>query len=302
MNPTRPFERTARSAILAVLLAGALLTAGCAGARRPEAGTDSGPAFRVMGDLQLPGPLDPSGARLADDGAAVRVVAGGRDWRVPLDPAGGWGLPVDAPDASSGESATRGAPADAADTEPCPLQGLSPDGRVRARVELGFLTVERRCARCRSGFRRLWRSRLPASGAVPPVVTGDRVFAGLVDNRVYAFRRRNGHRIWDADVESRVLLPTAWVERPDGRRILLVPVAPGGAAALLALDPDGGSRLARLELPAEATPVGGPIPLPGGEIAWAFEEYDPTEARLWRISLDPESAAPPADGGVPHTE
>jgi len=130
------------------------------------------------------------------------------------------------------------------------------------------------------------------------VVADDRVYFGATDNRVYAVRRRNGHRLWDTDVGGRVVRsPVIWSYAPqDGTAepepLPLLLVVPGDGSSLVVLEALTGRRVTRWTLPENGGGlVGKPLPLDGQRIALARQKYQEDEASLLVLRLAP-SASP----------
>jgi hypothetical protein len=143
-------------------------------------------------------------------------------------------------------------------------------------------------------------------------VTARRVFFGALDNRVYSVKRKNGHRVWAADVGGRVSgALVLWSARPAGEDDPR-PGAPGPAAILvvpdrrnriLALDPLSGTEVASFTLPdPESRLVGVPVKTPDGRIVAATQKYAPTDASLLVLQLDPVVPAPDETAPVPYNE
>jgi hypothetical protein len=155
--------------------------------------------FKLLNEIELPGPLPGGGPTLVDDRVAI-PVAGFQaltDWAQNSRPE------FSPPLAAEPDS-----------TEPIWVEG--PEGRRRYRtLPEGRLVAEKRCRRCDRGWRKLWKLRLPGSTLAPPLVTADRIYVGAMDNRIYCLKRRNGHRLWTADAESRL-----------GRRLVFLTVDP----------------------------------------------------------------------------
>jgi outer membrane protein assembly factor BamB len=187
---------------------------------------------------------------------------------------------------------------------------LSPDGKVRCRtIESGWILAEKKCARCKRGWRKKWRLRASGSAFARPLVTDRRIFYGTTDNRVYCVKRGNGHRVWVTDVEGRVLRPLELVRvplPPDPRYIMgikavaldLVLVVPDDGASMMALDARNGERVATFELPENETLIGGPLATPHGKIAVARQRYNAQDAALLFFDLEPPPEVPGSEEGV----
>lgn len=237
--------------------------------------------FKLLSEIPLPGPLPGGGPyregdriAIAVDGGTVFASSNGSseflETPVPLDP-----LPGD------GESS------------------VSPDGRVRCRtIESGWILAEKKCTRCKKGWRKKWKLRAPGSAFARPLVTDRRIFYGTTDNRVYCVKRGNGHRVWVSDVDGRVLRPLELLRvpvPPDPRFVKgikavsldLVLVVPDDGASMVALDARNGERVAAFELPENETLIGGPLATPHGKIAVARQRYNAKDAALLFFDLKP---------------
>jgi outer membrane protein assembly factor BamB len=181
---------------------------------------------------------------------------------------------------------------------------LAPNGRARyALTDDGFLLAQKKCARCPAGWRRRWQLRVSGVGLAPPLVTEKRIFYGSLDNRVYGLKRRNGHRLWEIDLEGRVSRPLrqwralAYGSDPEGAArdpspplILVVPDDGGG---IVALDARSGAKVAAFDLPEDGgTLVGAPLVTPDGGIVVARQKYTPADASLmvFRLVAAPQPA------------
>lgn len=236
--------------------------------------------FRLATEIPLPGPLPGSGPRLVEDRVRIPVAGGlaesgwAADSVACIEPPGG-GEP-EAP----GEATLEWVQA--------------PDGRARFAVTPdGFLVAQKRCGRCPAGWRRRWKLRVAGQGLAPPLVTEKRIFYGAMDNRVYGLKRRNGHRVWEADLEARVSRPLrVWRLPPeDGgaeRRLTLILAVPGDGRGIVALDVRSGAKVASYALPEDGgTLVGAPVVTPDGRIVVARQKYTPSDASLMVFNLTP---------------
>ncbi len=235
--------------------------------------------FKVVADIPLPGPLPGPGPRLVGDRIEIPVAGGMATTRWVAD-----AEPV--------------LELETAHELPTP-EGSSdwveaPDGRFRARTEPGGrISMQKRCPRCRDGWRSRWKLRMPGSTPAPPLLTEKRVYVGTMDNRVYALTRRNGHRAWATDVEDRVARPVVlWQGVGDAKGFEAILVLPGSGSRLIALDAQTGLRVADFEL----SEAGGrlrstPLATPDGKIIVARERYKATEASLIVLQLAPPPGA-----------
>jgi hypothetical protein len=239
-------------------------------------------ALHLVRAIPLPGPL-PGGALRADGDRVLVPVAGGI---VAADVAG-----RSAPELVA---APPGEPPGEAQW------AVDADGRQRFAVRDGRLVAQRRCERCSRGWRRSWRVRIPGDRHALPLPHEQSVFAGGLDNRVYALRQRNGHRLWTADVGGRISRPLVlWqgslpaLEAGEGPLELdLVLVVPDHGARLLALEAETGRRVASIDLSdAEGSLVGVPLVTSDGHIVAARQRYAEGEADLLVWDLAPTDAA-----------
>lgn len=242
-------------------------------------------ALELSATIALPGRLS-GDAVVVSDGVASVPIAGG--------------LAVSVLDAGAEARFASAPPAPA--TSPDVAWVVAPDGRRRFRsLPEGTILAEKRCARCRGGWKRSWTLRVAGGTSAPPLLRGRLLFFGSRDDRVYAVRADNGHRLWAVDVGDRVSRPLAlWTGRnpapnsgPESLELILV--SPDGGGSVLALDPFDGSRIAVFELPADggriATP---PAAAPDGRIVVGRERYVATESDLLVLSLLPARSEPAA--------
>jgi hypothetical protein len=169
---------------------------------------------------------------------------------------------------------------------------LSEDGgfRVRTRPE-GRVDAER-LGRLSRKWKAAWSLRVPGATRAPALVLGERVLFGSVDNQVYCVRRKNGHRLWAADLDDRISSPlAAWrgevSDRPAAGRVRASPiwetvlVVPDGGASLFALDVYDGSRLATFEIASgDGMLATAPLVLPDGRVVVARTSYASGAAAL----------------------
>ena len=253
----------------------------------PEGAEEFAPKlrFRLLEEIALPGPLGGQGPQSAGERVRIAVEGGTAVFS--------WGRDVEVGPVETAET-----------TEQDPGVGLSPDGKLRCVPRpSGWIVAEKRCARCKKGWRRVWKVRAPGSEFARPVVTERRVFYGTTDNRVYSVKRRNGHRVWVAEVAGRVVRPleAVRVEAPadyaaksksSSLWIDLILVVPANGRSMIALDARTGERVAVFDLPEDETLVGAPVSREG-KVAVARQKYDAREAALLVFDLEPATAAPP---------
>jgi hypothetical protein len=247
--------------------------------------------FRLLTEIALPGPLPGAGPRIVDDRIEIPVRGGIART--------GW-----TPDAQV--ELANGAAA-AADPLPETQWVEGPRGKFRyTAIPSGWIVSQRRCRRCRDGWRGNWRLRVSGSTIAPPLVTAKRVYFGALDNHVYSVKRRNGHRVWSTNVDQRVSTPLLlWTRSADdegdpgsGTALDLLLVVPDDSSRIVALDPQGGERTASFQLPDEGdTLIGRPLITPDRRIVIARQRYDRSEASLMvlQIAEPPAASTPPAD-------
>lgn len=245
-------------------------------------------SFRPLHEIALPGPLPAEGPRLEGGRIAIAVAGGfafgGENGRIELsEPSGaiGGGEPV-------GRSPW----------------GLAPDGAYRVSgLASGWIVAEKRCRRCRDGWRRDWMLRVAGTSFAPPLVTARRVYFGTTDNRVFALKRRNGHRLWEAEVDGRASRPIAlWeADRPaeGAAPLAALLVVPETGSALLALDVKSGEEVARFELEENEALVGGAVVTPGGDVVVARQSYDARTASLIVLTLEAAPRSPDGEATAP---
>jgi hypothetical protein len=246
---------------------------------------DAGPAvsIRLVREISLPGPLPGDGPVLIDG-----------EIRIPVDGGVAFASPtVDQPPRIAADSSA-GLPLDVADDG----WAVAPDDRRRFRANPGgFIEAQKRCRRCKAGWKKKWRLRVPGGVPSAPVVVGDRVLFGALDNRVYCVKARNGHRVWARDVDRRVsgsLVPWTESRYDDTEPLALVLVVPDGGQKLVALEVQRGNQVAGIDLgPGDGRIVSVPVALPDGNLVVARQRYARTDAALliYRLEADRGDAA-----------
>jgi hypothetical protein len=245
-------------------------------------------AFDLEAEIGLPGPLPGPGPRL-------------RDGRIEIDVASGTVV-------TSGEPGAQPVPILEAETgariAPEPGAWVEDEaGRARYRaVPGGYVEAQHRCPRCKAGWKRVWRLRVPGNTLSPPVIAGRRLYFGALDNRVYCLRTRNGHTVWAADIGGRPALPLELWRPPAGpapvdRRVAtsnrgaVLLAIPDGGTRLLALDAETGRQVASLRLEeGEGKLVSRPLATPDGRIVVARQRYIAEDASLLVYRLTAVSA------------
>jgi outer membrane protein assembly factor BamB len=176
----------------------------------------------------------------------------------------------------------------------------SGDGRFRVRALPEGRVESEKLRTFRKSFKSAWSLRVAGATSSPPIVSERRVFFGSWDNQVYAVRRKNGHRLWAADVEERISSALAlWrgtfhdaaaaTPAKPPPEVEMVLVVPDAGASLIALDVYDGSRLATYEVPpGQGMLATGPLVLPDGRVAVARKSYASSGAAL--LLLRPEVA------------
>jgi len=253
----------------------------------PAAAADRGPtgpklAFQLQAEIPLPGPLPGAAPRLRDELIEIEV-AGGTAVTEPIAGATARLITGTATNVGSEERAA-------------PQWAEEASGRFRYRsIPGGKIESQRRCKRCKSGWKRRWKLRVPGNTPATPLVADDRVYFGALDNRVYCVKARNGHRVWVADIGARVTLPLIrWEgERPtdadsnpetteeSSETLRLILAVPSAGDRMVALDARSGQPVATIRLPdGEGTLVSSPLATPDGKIVLARQKYAASEASL----------------------
>jgi hypothetical protein len=183
----------------------------------------------------------------------------------------------------------------------------SADGKSRYRaLPEGRIVAEKRCSRCKRGWRKKWKLRVAGSTVSPPLVASKRLYFGAMDNRLYSVKRRNGHRIWVADVESRLSRPLVrWQlfgsvpgATSDELGFELILAVPDDRAEIQAWGAQNGSKVATFALADDGGQlIGVPLATPDGKIVVARQMYAPAEASLMVLQLAPVAGSPGAMEG-----
>ncbi|MDX1388395.1 MAG: PQQ-binding-like beta-propeller repeat protein [Acidobacteriota bacterium] len=244
--------------------------------------------FLTMEEVALPGQL--SEHPLAVEGEEITLpVAGGRAWvRLKPDPRVRV-VPGATPVAGQGGDES---------------WVYSEDGRARFRSLAEGRVEAEVYAPNKDEWRPDWSFRVGGAVLAPPVVDGERLFFGSLDDQVYAVRSDNGHLLWADDVGARVSRPLGlWrgellPEEPDEipREYALIIVVPDDGSTIQALDSHDGQRVAFLEMPEfEPGLVSPPLVDSEGAIVVARQKYEAADAALMVYRLAPPEPAPEAD-------
>jgi hypothetical protein len=260
-------------------------------------------AFLLEAEIPLPGPLPGAGPRLRGELVEIPVAGG----TVLTRPAPG-AIPSLVASSDVGEAGPEATP-----------WVEDQRGRLRYRaVPGGALEAQRRCKRCKAGWKGTWKLRVPGNTLAPPLIGERHIYFGALDNRVYCVKARNGHRVWVTDLGARVSSPlVSWRGSIGGsplddttspqEELSLILAVPDGGAELTAIDSQRGLPVASLRLEDdEGKLVSGPLATPDGRIVVARQKYAETEASLMVYRLrefvqpEPHSGEepplPPADG------
>lgn len=244
--------------------------------------------FDPVGEVSLPGPL-PEGSPALVEGRLRVPVAGGTAWVVP---AGGAEAMIDTAPIPSPEIGKTAGDAEA--------WVLSEAGRFRFRIDAdGRIRAQRRSSWSRDGWRKAWTIRAVRALPTPPMVIGRRLYFTATDDRIYAVRTDNGHRLWAVDVGERASRPiTRWsgtiptidpgTRRAGAGPLELLLVVPDSGGSLAAYDAYDGSLRGSFSLPAGSGWLTSPaVVLDEGRIAVARQGYEPTQAALALFRLRP---------------
>jgi hypothetical protein len=232
--------------------------------------------FRLEAEIPLPGPLPGVGPRLRGELIEIGVAGG-----VVLTP-------------PTADAEPRFLPAE--DAGPADSDGTAwitdESGRRRYRaLPGGTIEAQRRCRRCKAGWKKRWKLRVAGNTLAAPVAADGRVYFGALDNRVYCVKAANGHRIWATDVGARVSSRVVHWRGPVGgaadaqaasdAELSLILVIPDGGAEMIGLEIAGGQPIASVRLPdGEGKLAGEPLATPEGTIVVARQRYAESDASL----------------------
>jgi hypothetical protein len=250
--------------------------------------------FERIASVPLPGPLPRVELAIRDH--AVLVAVEGGFATVPLDdPAPALGAVPPAP------------------SEPA-LWIVSEDLKLRYRVlEDGRTLLAEKASRlARDGWRRAWRIRAASAIPAPPVLVGRRLCFATAGDEVSCLRADNGHRLWAADVGSRVTRPLElwqgtlpiWNRRTN--RVTQEPLdvliaVPDRGDVLIALDAwDGGVLATETLTSAEGWLVTGARVVGPAEVAIARQGYVDEDGALllYRLASPEQRPGPDANPDV----
>jgi len=243
--------------------------------------------FEIQHELSLPGPLLGSAPRWSDNKVLVELGQG----LMQVDP-------FLTPPVSDWAAADLEAPIE--------TEGWVEDakGRFRYRTrQRGLLVAEKRCKRCRDGWRRAWKLRIAGATVAPPLVLPNRVCLGTLGNQIYCVKPRRGFRLWTIDVEDRlssslVGLPSPVPPESDAPKAPVILALPDAGDSLLALDGATGLELGRLKLKEQERLVGGVLTTPEGLIVVVRQGYSAADARLVTYRLKATDNGDQAEPGA----
>jgi hypothetical protein len=230
-------------------------------------------------EVPIPGPL--AGTAMAVDGNTVRVPV--HDGYVLVD----FGK-SDEPVVSRIETE----PAKPEEDDGWVLAGKKNQRRFRTEPQ-GRIVAQKRSSSRSSVWKRRWDLKTPGSTPAPPLLVGKSILFGCSDNRVYALKARNGHRLWYQDLGHRIVFPLVhWRGLLGPLKYDLVLVVPHPGRSIRALDPFDGKSLARFRLgqgdaeDVEDEVVSYPAILPDGRIVLAVQKYRSEEAVLQVLRME----------------
>ncbi|HEX6852589.1 MAG TPA: hypothetical protein VF139_14430 [Candidatus Polarisedimenticolaceae bacterium] len=250
--------------------------------------------FERVSSVPLPGPLPHGELSLLDHEVLVAV-------------AGGWAT-VALADGTASLGATAPEPVDSASWI------VAENGELRYRVgEDGRTLLAEKASRfARDGWSRAWRLRAPSAIPARPVPVGRRLCYATSGDEVTCVRADNGHRLWSADVGSRVSRPLElwrgtlpiWNRRTN--RVTQEPLevliaVPDRGDALVALDAWDGSVLAIETLTAaEGWLVTGARVVGPADVAIARQGYVDEDGALllFRLASHEQRPGPDANPDV----
>jgi hypothetical protein len=250
--------------------------------------------FERVSSVPLPGPLPAAPLALREHAVVVAV-------------AGGWAsVALDDPTPTLGATPP---------TPPDPRAWvLADDGKQRYRVsDDGRVLLSETASRfARDGWSHAWKIRVASTIAAAPLVVGRRLCFATAGDEVVCLRGDNGHRLWSADVGSRVTRPLElwrgtlpiWNRRTNRvtQEALEVLIAvPDRGDAVLALDAWNGDVLATETLTAaEGWLVTGAKVVGPADVAIARQGYADEDGALllYRLASPEQRPGPDANPDV----
>lgn len=163
----------------------------------------------------------------------------------------------------------------------------SPSGKRRFRTgSAGKLVAERRCRRCRDGWKRIWKLRIPGSTPAAPLVLEKQVCIGTLGNQIYCVKPRSGYRLWTGDLDDRLSGELVGLPAPgDDPDAWIILSLPDRGRELIAYDAAGGNELARLPFGEQERLVGGVLVAPDGRVVVTRQGYSAGDAQLLAYRL-----------------
>lgn len=163
----------------------------------------------------------------------------------------------------------------------------------------GVLHAEKR-SRSASAWSAKWKLRFPGTDSGPPLTVGGRLYVGMSDNRVYAVKARNGHRLWARDLGARAVRPmAAWAGSLPARTdpgaemvdVDLVLIVRGDGVSAEALDPHDGKTVGTFSPGGRDDRLqGGPVVLPDGRVAVIRRGWRPGDVELLVLEVRTKEA------------
>ena len=257
---------------------------------KPQRKTPAPPTFTLdkVREIPIPGPL--AGGSMVVDGNRVLV------------PVNGGYVQVDLTDRDHPVwTEMAGEPPSRADDSGWVLTGRKKRYRFRTEPS-GHVVAQKRPSARSAVWKRRWHLKTPGGTPAPPLLVGKALLFGCTDNRVYALKARNGHRLWFQDLGQRVLVPLVhWrgALGPNDHDLILV--IPHPARSIRMLDPFDGKSLAGFRLgdgegqETEDEFASHPAVLADGRIVLPVQKYSSEEAVL--LVLQPTVQARKADEG-----
>jgi hypothetical protein len=249
--------------------------------------------LKVLEEIPLPGPLDRSHPPKSS-GSMVYISLGQNIARVDLSD----------PSASHVELSVSDHEHPFA-LEPEWVHGGKKDRLRFQTLPEGMLVAQKRSSFRAGSWQDKWSLRTPGGTPGAPLVVGKKILFGCNDNRIYALKLQNGHRLWFQDMGHRVYLPLVhWrgelpitvkksgktVSIPQSYDLILVVPHPG--INLQVLDSFDGKSLASKTIGAPGNGFEGefvtePAVLEDGRIVIAVQKYKESDASLLILGIVP---------------